>query len=265
MLERNSIKAIVVIAGINLTGCTEPELRPDDGLSSAPQGYIHSVPSPAALSRSALEAEARSADPGAITAQVADAENRVAARLASEPNADAAATVVFTAGIRPGALAKLAATAKVEIASIELKVPNTDPDRVFTISIGAKDLLSRPGTVGERLERAIGRVRAEFYQMSQAEGDATEKARLEAVAFSPSVIVYKAELVGKVSSLAALRTDRSLVSAMFMEHGNDRASSYRLLKSHLDLPVAGAPPSAVPMRTVLKRVVLPRGEGPPPP
>lgn len=186
-------------------------------------------PSPAELSRSAIEAHLRTTDGESIASRILDEHRKVRSNAAAAPEADGIATVVFKRGLSEQALTAFLSDQQLELARVELKVPVSQDNRVFTISIDATDLLRVDGDFGDRLRKAVGHVRAEFATLADStQGE--ESGRFREVAFSRSIDAYKVEAIAPKRRIAAL-LEHPNVAAVFLDDTDSKVSDFRALQA----------------------------------
>ncbi len=214
-------------------------------------------PSAEDLSRSAIEAHIRVADDELIAMRIEDEHRKLRTAAVNSPDVEAAATVIFKDGFTPDALDELSSQYRLEVSRAELKVPVTQDGRVFTISVGARDLVFREGSFRERLVKAIGQVRAEFSGLAEATQGA-ESDRYREVAFSRSMLIFKVELLGQTQAVASLLA-HARVAAVFLDSTNDDVQGYRDLQRKYAEAKRNASASAADASVALPRRSI-RGE-----
>lgn len=182
--------------------------------------------SDADMSLSALEGYIGGTDAAGRAARIRAAKERLQVRAVEAPSQETSAAVFFGIGRTPADIEQLVNSYGLEIASAQLKAATAVDVQVVTIWIGTRDLVSLPGSLGERLTMAIGRHRAEFLQLSKV-APADEAARYRALASSASIGCYRVDAIGKISSMAEASADPTVV-AVFLQESPDLIAGYRL-------------------------------------
>jgi hypothetical protein len=214
------------------------------------------------LAISSLEGQARSADLPVINAMSTRARALLAQRLAEDPNAECAASVMFAVGVTPDAVATLAKEQNLSVTLVELKIPMGSTGQVITAFAGPKELLARPGSLERRINRVVGRLRLELYEVSQAAPE-QERASWDAAAFNQDVRIFRAHVIGSVRSLASLSAQTPLVSHLFLDESKTAISDYRALENkYAELQRNTPPPVAGERRLIRRERANPQ---PPPP
>jgi hypothetical protein len=186
-------------------------------------------PSQADLSRSALEGHLRTTDEKSIASRILDEHRKIRTSAAAAPEADSIATLVFKRGLSEQALTGFLTEQQLELARVELKVPVSQDNRVFTISIGATDLMRFDGELRDQLRKAVGQVRAQFASLADStRGE--ESDRFREVAFRRSLDTYKIEAVAPRRTIAAL-LEHPNIAAVFLDDTDRQVQDFRALQA----------------------------------
>jgi hypothetical protein len=186
-------------------------------------------PSSSVLSRSAMEGHIHVSDGESIENRILAEHGKLRALAAANPDSEALATLIFNRGMSAQELSDLASAHQLEVAGIELKVPVSQDDRVFTLAIGARDLMRFDGDLHTRLRRSIGHVRAELAALADgAEGD--ESRRFHEAAFSNAMDIYKVAVVGPARTLSGLLGEQR-IAAIFVDESGTRVKEFRALQA----------------------------------
>lgn len=221
-------------------------------LALCPLGYAQR-PTSADLSKSAIESHVRISDPTVLGQRIDEEHQKLRVAALNAPHEERSATVVFKDGFTPRELDELARQHELDVARAELKVPVGEDGRVFTISIGSRELLSRDGSLRERLEKAIGKGRAEFFGLAQV-AQGAESDRYRELTFSRSMLFFKAELIGQTQAIESVLA-HARVAAVFLDETTDDAQGFRSLQRIYAEARRNAPPSimGVPAETMEQR------------
>lgn len=191
------------------------------------------------LARNALAGYIRDTTPDALDAAIARGHQQMAEAARRAGEQEIVSTTVFRTGIGHGDLATLAANHDLEVVRIELKIPSGGGSHVMTVSIGPDDLLRFEAPLQERLRRAIGRIRLEFLQASEATtGDESEQFRCIALVSDPRI--FRAELIGKAARMGAFARDPAVLVA-FPEDSQAAIDGYRELQRRTSAARLGLP------------------------
>jgi hypothetical protein len=197
-------------------------------------------PSPKDLSHSALEGILRESNPRALDAAVRQAHQTMAEQAATAPDALGSASVVFADGLTPARVANLG----LDLLTAEAKVPVGTSGEVYTMWLN--DFQQREGTLQERLDRAIGKMRLRYFQQASA-APKEEQATLRELAGS-DIRFYRLEVVATHARLAGLLKDPS-VTAVLPATDNKKVVALQDLRARL-ASVKRAAPAAPAVRLV---------------
>jgi hypothetical protein len=196
-------------------------------------------PDPEDLARSELAAYIDDGAPDALDAAIARGRQQMAEVARRADEREIVSTTVFRTGIGQRDLATLAADHDLEVVRIELKIPSGGDPHVMTVSIGPDDLLRFEAPLQERLKRAIGRIRLEFLQASEATtGNESEQFRRIAMVSDPRI--FRAELIGKAARMGAFARDPAVLVA-FPEDSQAAITGYRDLQRRTSAARIGPP------------------------
>jgi hypothetical protein len=217
-------------------------------LASSAHADLKERPTDADLALSSLESYAGTGLQGEV---IQSAKERIEARAAQAPDEDTSAALIFNKGLTPSDIEQLTTTNGLEVAYAELKAVAGSDGRVYTMFVGARDLLVLPGTVGERLRSAVGQQRAEFLQLSKAvpgdEGDTYRE-----LAYNRSILCYRIDAIGKIRSVNAISNDPRVAATFLQERtgDSDPVAAYRAVQRDFEarrgsspIIIKGPPPS----------------------
>ncbi len=217
-------------------------------LASSSHADSKERPTDADLALSALESYAGTGRPGEV---IQAAREKLEARATQAPDEDTSAALIFNKGLTFYDIDQLTTTNGLEVAYPELKAVAGSDGRVYTMFVGARDLLFLPGTVGERLKFAVGQQRAEFLQLSKAvpgdEGDTYRE-----LAYNGSILCYRIDAIGKVRSVNAMSNDPRVAATFLQERtgDSDPVAAYRRVQRDFEerrgpspIIIKGPPPS----------------------
>jgi hypothetical protein len=191
------------------------------------------------LGRSALAGYIRDDTPDALDAAIERGRQQMAEVARHAGKREIVSTTVFRTGIGHRELATLAADHGLEVVRIELKVPSGGGPQVMTVSIGPDDLLRFEAPLEERLRRAIGRVRLEFLQTSEATSGA-EAERFRRIAMVSDPRIFRAELIGQSARMGAFARDPAVL-VVFPEDSQAAIIGYRDLQRRTSATRLGPP------------------------
>jgi hypothetical protein len=177
------------------------------------------------LSDSALIAASGTTSIEMARDSVVRATQILATRASHRPNDLASASIVFSEPVYSEGLDKLSSEYKLEVARVDIKVPDHVSKTVYTFSIGAADIVRREGPLVNRLNREIGRIRAKFASRAEKAIDPEEKARLDAIALGPMPF-YRAEVIGSLADLLGSSSAKH-VRVVLVDEGSSRIEEYQ--------------------------------------
>ncbi len=193
------------------------------------------------MALSALQAEVRSADVAVANRAVEASRDFLHSKSLQAAAEEMAVTIVFSRGLTAADVERFAKKHNLEISRAESKVPVGDDGTVFTMSVGARDLLLLEGPLSERLTKASGN--QQFQMMQAAPRAPREQAdRLLEVAHTPVLLYFKIEAIGQAKHIAALEKAKE-VKAILHDHTSTKLASYRIHKQKMARAKAnGVPP-----------------------
>ena len=191
------------------------------------------------LARSALAGYIQDGTPDALDAAIAQGRQQMAQAASSAGEREIVSTTIFRTGIGYRDLANLAAIHDLEVVRIELKVPSGDDPHVMTVSIGPDDLLRFEAPLQERLRRAIGRIRLEFLQASEAT-TGVEAEQFRRLARNSDPRIFRADLIGQAARIGAAARDPTVLVA-FPEESRETIEGYRDLQRRTSAARLGPP------------------------
>jgi hypothetical protein len=215
------------------------------------------------MSLSALQAEVRSPDETVAAQAIEASRNFLQSKLLQAPDESIAATIVFRRGQSAAEIDSFTQKHKLEIARAEAKVPVGEDGTVFTMSVGARDLLLLEGPLTERLTKSSGNQQFRMMQAAPRASGAAKDRMLE-VANTPVLLYYKIEAIGPSRQFSAIQKS-SEVRAVLVDSTNSRLASYQLhkqamaqAKQHGVPPIKGrrledGPPPGVPAARILQQ------------